>query len=151
MILQGFESGKPNESSRRSHRLKIMSHYQPFHYVVEEHDFTQGHTDPVQTVDLLPKDKKHFDEMDDDSVTLLDWLEWTGKLYPVFEISYGKGTWKCFSVGDLKTHDSQFCGSVDSNFKNIHGEHPWAQRCSKPDSSSNLFRPWMRNQASLPW
>ena len=82
--------------------------------------------DHICFVDLLPKDKEHHEEMDDDSAMPTDWLKHTWDLHPALDISYCKGTWKRFFMGNLKTHYRQFSIGVDSHFKNIHHEHSWA-------------------------
>ena len=59
-------------------------------------------------VDLLPKDGKHPEEVDNNSVMLTDWLECTGELQPSLDVSFGQGTLKHYAMGDLETQYGHF-------------------------------------------
>jgi hypothetical protein len=102
----------------------------------------------IVSVDLLPDDKKHHEDMGDDSVMPTDWLECTGELHPEHDISFGKGTWKRFLVGELKIQYGQVCVGVASYFKNVHNEHSW-MHIPKPNSTWNPFRLSMTNEIPL--
>lgn len=58
-----------------------------------------------------------------DSVMPTDWLECTGELHLVLGISFGKGTWRCYFMSDVKPQYGQFYTSVTNHFGNVHNAH----------------------------
>ena len=75
----------------------------PYDYTDDEFNLPQGHEDCMLMVDLLPVDRARCEEDDYNSVLPSDWLECTGELHPSLDRSFGPGTWKSLSMGDLMT------------------------------------------------
>jgi hypothetical protein len=76
-------------------------------------------------VNLLPADRKSHEEDHDDSVLPSDWLEHTGEIHPLLDLSLGKGTWKSLFMGDLKTQYGNFYMGYTKHFQMVHQQHAY--------------------------
>ena len=96
------------EPHQMNSRHKAIGHgsffkHRPYDYTDDKFNLPQGHEDCNRMVDMLPADRAHCNESDNDSVLPSNWLECTGEIHPLLDLSFGTGTWKSLSMGDLKT------------------------------------------------
>ena len=96
-------SREPRQINSQGEAIGLGPFFQhpPYDYTNEEMNLPQGHEDRIRTIDLLPDDRKHREQDDDDSVLPTDWLQRTGEISFALDKSFGKGTWKRLMIGDL--------------------------------------------------
>jgi hypothetical protein len=82
--------------------------HRPYDYTNDESNLLQGHDDHICTVDLLPTDRARREEDDNNSILPSDWLECTGEIHNLLDLSFGPGNWKSLSMGDLMTQYRNF-------------------------------------------
>ena len=58
-------------------QVSLFKH-QPFDYVDEDHDLPQGHENYIRMFNLLPKNKKLHEKIENEPVMLWDWPKCTG-------------------------------------------------------------------------
>ena len=95
---------------------------QPYDYTDEEINLPQGHEDCICMVDLLPTNRQHHEQEDDNSFLPTDWLECTRELHPAFDHSFGPGTWKSLTMGDNKTQYGNFYTGVTRHFQVVQAQ-----------------------------
>ena len=91
----------------------------PYDYTDKEFNLPQGHEDCIRMVNLLPADRHHPEQEDDDSLLTTDWLECTGELHPVLDHT-------CLAMGDNKTQYGNFYTGVNRCFQMVQAQETHA-------------------------
>ena len=121
-------SQEPRQVNEQNKAISLGSFFKrdAYDYTDEDLNLPQGHTDCIRTVNLLPEDRKHHEDADDDSVLPTDWLERTAELHHAgLDHCFGRGTWKRLIMGDLLYQYSSFYTNAERQFGNWHGQIAW--------------------------
>jgi hypothetical protein len=100
----------------QGHWSWLVFKHPPYDYTKDKLNLPQGHEDLVRMADLLPADRAHCKEDDDNSILPSDWLEGTGELHTVLDCSFGPGTYQSLSIGDLLIQYGNFYTGCTGHF-----------------------------------